>query len=98
MQLSNALEAVISQRLIPAVSGGRAVATELLVATAAVKSIVRDGKSHLIDNVIQTSADMGMMTMDMSLASLVAKGKISFDTASAYAVNPQYLKELVKKG
>lgn len=97
MQLSNALEAVISQRLIPTIGGGRAVAAELLVATPAVKSIVRDGKSHLIDNVIQTSADMGMMTMDMSIARLVQNGKLSFDTAVAYASSPDYLRELVKK-
>lgn len=97
LQLSNTLEAVISQRLIPTIGGGRAPATELLVATPAVRAIIRDRKSHLIDNVIQTSADMGMMTMDMSLANLVQKGKLSYDTAAAYAVNPEYLRELIKK-
>lgn len=97
LQLSNTLEAIISQRLIPSVGGGRVPAVELLVASPAVKSIVRDRKSHLLDNVIQTSADMGMMTMDMSLAVLVQKGKISLDTALSYASNQDYLSELVKK-
>lgn len=97
LQLSNVLEAVISQRLIPSVGGGRVPGTEVLVATPAVKSIVRDKKSHLLDNVIQTSADMGMMTMDMSLANLVAKGKVTYETAVQYAANPEYLRVLVKK-
>ncbi len=97
LQLSNTLEAVISQRLIPSIGGGRVPATEILVATPAVKSIVREGKSHLLDNVIQTSADMGMMTMDMSLAALTAKQKISMEMALQYAINPDYLRELVKK-
>lgn len=97
LQLSNTLEAVISQRLIPSVGGGRVPAAEILVATPAVRSIVREGKSHLLNNVIQTSVDMGMMTMEMSLAMLINKGKISFETAQTYTENPEYLKELVKK-
>lgn len=97
LQLSNTLEAVISQRLLPGASGGRVPGTELLVATTAVRSIVRDRKSHLLDNVIQTSADLGMMTMDMSLANLVQTGKVSMETAVQYAANPDYLRELIKK-
>ncbi|KKU91887.1 MAG: twitching motility protein [Microgenomates group bacterium GW2011_GWA1_48_10] len=97
LQLSNTLEAVISQRLLPAVGGGRVPAVELLIATPAVRSIIRDRKSHLLDNVIQTSSDMGMMTMDMSLGGLVGKGKLNFDVAASYANNPEYLRELVKK-
>lgn len=97
LQLSNTLEAVISQRLLPGASGGRVPGTELLVATTAVRSIVRDRKSHLLDNVIQTSADLGMMTMDMSLANLVQTGKVVMETALQYAANPDYLRELIKK-
>lgn len=97
LQLSNTLEAVISQRLLPGASGGRVPGTELLVATTAVRSIVRDRKSHLLDNVIQTSADLGMMTMDMSLANLVQTGKVAMETAVQYAANPDYLRELIKK-
>jgi len=98
LQLSGALEAVISQRLVPGIGGGRVPTAEVLIATPAVRSIIREGKTHLIDNVIQTSAEFGMVTMDMSLAKLVAVGKISFDVASAYANNPNDLRALVKKG
>ena len=98
LQLSASLEGIISQRLLPAIGGGRAPAAEILLATPAVRSIIREGKTHLIDNVIQTSAEFGMMTIDMSLAKLVAKGTISFDVASAYANNPQDLRMLVNKG
>lgn len=97
LQLSNTLEAVISQRLLPGATGGRVPGTELLVSTSAVRSIIRDRKSHLLDNVIQTSADLGMMTMDMSLANLVKNAKISVDTAMQYATNQDYIRELIKK-
>lgn len=97
LQLSNTLEAIISQRLLPGASGGRVPGTEILVATPAVKSIIRDRKSHLLDNVIQTSADMGMMTMDMSLSSLVHQGKVTLETAVEFANNPDYLRELISK-
>ncbi len=97
LQLSNTLEAVVSQRLLPGAGGGRVPGTEILVATSAVRSIVRDRKSHLLDNVIQTSADLGMMTMDMSIANLVKKGKVQLDVALQYAVNPDYVRELVSR-
>lgn len=97
LQLSNTLEAIVSQRLLPGATGGRVPGTEILVATPAVKSIIRDRKSHLLDNVIQTSADMGMMTMDMSLASLVHSGKVTMETAVQFANSPDYLRELVNK-
>ncbi len=97
LQLSNTLEAIVCQRLLPALVAGRVPATEVLVATAGVRSIIREGKTYLIDNVIQTSRDLGMMTMDMSLANLVSEGKISFDVASAYASNPTDVGALLKK-
>ncbi len=97
LQLSNTLEAIICQRLLPAIGYGRVPAAEVLIATAGVRAIVREGKTYLIDNVIQTSRDLGMMTMDMSLASLVASNKVSYDTAAAYANNPADLGGLLKK-
>lgn len=96
LQLSNTLEAIVCQRLIPGVSKGRMPAVEVLLATPAVRSIVREGKTHLIDNVIQTSRDLGMMTMDASLASLVAAGKISYDTATAFANDPVDVGRILK--
>lgn len=97
LQLSGSLEAIVSQRLLPAVGGGRVPAAEVLVATPAVRSIIREGKTHLIDNVIQTSAEFGMMTIDMSLAKLVSMGKVDFDVASAYANDPADVRGLVRK-
>lgn len=97
LQLSNTLEAIVCQRLLPAIGRGRVPATEVLIATPAVRSIIREGKSYLIDNVIQTSRDLGMMTTDMSLASLVTSGKITYDVAAAYSDNPEEVGSLLKR-
>ncbi|HEY9661777.1 MAG TPA: PilT/PilU family type 4a pilus ATPase, partial [Allocoleopsis sp.] len=74
IQLAATLKGIISQRLIPKIGGGRIPAVEILMGTPAVASNIRDGKSHLIDSVIQTSKEMGMMTIDESLADLVRQG------------------------
>lgn len=97
LQLSNSLEAIISQRLLPGVNEGRIPAVEILLASPAVRSTIREGKTHMIDNIIQTSGDLGMRTIDMSLSSLLAAGKISFETAMAYAVNPENIGKAIKK-
>jgi len=96
MQLSNCLEAVISQRLLPAIGGGRIPATEILLATPAVKATVREGKTHLIDNIIQTSTELGMMTLETSLASWVKQGKLALETALPWSLRPEQLMRLVK--
>ncbi len=98
MQLSNALEGIVSQRLLPAIGGGRVASTEILVATSAVRSNIREGKTHLIDNIIQTSGEVGMMTMDMSLAALVRSGRISRETAMDYAVSLDDVARLIGRG
>lgn len=86
LQLSANLEAVLSQRLIPKTAGGRVVAYEIMLATPAVKTIIREGKTHLIDNIIMTSAESGMVTMESTLARLVKEGVISGETAQAYGL------------
>jgi twitching motility protein PilT len=86
-QLSNILMAICSQRLVPSIGGGRVVAAEVLIANPAVRNIIREGKSHQLDAVIQTSADQGMQTMDRTLASLVQAGTITYDEARNYAVD-----------
>jgi len=96
MQLSAVLEAVFSQRLIPALKGGRVPAAEVLLATPAVRTTIREGKTHLIDNIIQTSAEIGMMTLEMSLASLVKEGKIGRAEAERYALRPAELQRLLR--
>jgi len=97
MQLSNTLEAVLSQRLLPSLEGGRIPAMEILLATPAVKTTVREGKTHLIDNIIQTSSELGMKTLEMDLARLVKQGKISIETAKAYALQPEELMRLIRR-
>lgn len=96
VQLSNILQAIVSQRLIPAIGGGRVVSAEIMTATPAVRNIIREGKSHQLDAVIQTSAEDGMQTMDNTLASLVKGGKISLDEALGYSIDQKQLERLVR--
>ena len=86
IQLAATLKGVISQRLLPKIGGGRIPAVEILLGTPAVASNIRDGKSHLIDSVIQTSKDSGMVTIDDSLSELVKNGLVTIDDARAYAL------------
>lgn len=96
LQLSNTLEGLISQRLLPKIEGGRMLAYEVLLATPAVRNVIREGKSHLIDNIIQTSGEMGMITLEQSLARLVKNGEISLETAKAYALRPDDLLRIIR--
>lgn len=86
-QLANILMSICSQRLIPAIGGGRVVAAEILITNPAVKNIIREGKSHQLDAVIQTGADQGMQTMDRTLAGLVQNGTVTYDNAYSVAVD-----------
>lgn len=96
MQLSNCLEAVISQRLLPAIGGGRVPVLEILLATPAVKATVREGKTHLIDNIIQTSTELGMMTLEHSLLNWIRQGRLSLETAMLWSIRPDQLMRLVR--
>ncbi len=97
LQLSNALEAVVSQRLVPTLNGGRMTVAEIMTGSSAVKSIIREGKTHQLDNVIQTSAEFGMATLEASLAQAVKDGKISIDVATTYALRPEDIGRLLKR-
>lgn len=87
IQLAATLKGIVSQRLLPMISGGRVPAVEILIGTPAVSSIVRDGKTHLIDSVIQTSKDKGMIGIDSSLAALVLSGSISMEMGKNYSLH-----------
>jgi twitching motility protein PilT len=95
-QLSNILMAICSQRLIPAIGGGRVAAAEILIVTPAVRNIVREGKTHQLDAVIQTGAEYGMQSMDKTLAKLIHEGTISYDEARNYAVDLDELDRLMR--
>ena len=95
-QLSNILMSITSQRLIPAIGGGRIAAAEILVATPAVRNIIREGKSHQLEAVIQTGAEFGMQSMDKTLVSLIHAGTISYDEARNFAVDLDELDRLMR--
>lgn len=86
-QLAGALQAVVSQRLVPTLNGQQVPATEILLANAAVRNIIREGKTHQLDAIIQTSADQGMQSMDHELSRLVKQGTITLDDAKNYAID-----------
>lgn len=95
MQLANVLLGVVSQRLLPRVQGGRVLATEIMMANSAVRNTIREGKTHQLPNIIQTSAAEGMIALDKVLAELVSRGEITIDTALAWAIDPKAFKMMV---
>lgn len=94
-QLASSLKGIISQRLVPLISGGRAPVCEIMLGNPAVASNIRDGKTHLLDSVIQTSKESGMVTLESSLAQLVVSGGISLDTGKSYALHSDELIRLI---
>ncbi len=98
-QLSFILLAVVSQQLVPKSGGkpGRVLATEVLMTTPAVRSLIREGKAHQIYSVIQTSQNVGMKTMNQSLADLYTSGIISFEACLEKATDPGEIHKLVRE-
>lgn len=89
IQLSNVLEAVISQQLIPKADGsGRVAAFEVMHSNHAVRNLVREGKSHQLTSVMQTNRKIGMITMDEAIAQLYYEGKIDREMAIQFAQDP----------
>ncbi|HET7098816.1 MAG TPA: type IV pilus twitching motility protein PilT [Patescibacteria group bacterium] len=96
LQLSNVIEAVFSQRLIQGTTKGRVVGYELMLGTTAIKTAIRDGKTHQIESVMETSQEAGMVTLDKSLAELVKSGKVSLEVAQGWSLRPEELTRLVR--
>lgn len=96
LQLASTLEAILSLRLVPTIQPGRVLASEVLFATPAVRNIIREGKTYLIDNVVETSAELGMQMLERSLADLVKNGKISRDVALRFTLRPELLEKLLR--
>ena len=86
-QLAGSLQAIISQQLIRKVNGGRIAAIEILTATAAVRSLIREGKTHQLANAIETGGDAGMTSMDRVLSDLVKQGFIGQSDAMERAID-----------
>ena len=95
-QLGNILMAICSQRLVPAIGGGRLVAAEILIANPAVRNIIREGKSHQLDATIQTSGKEGMQSMDRTLVNLVQAGQITYEEAKNFAVDLEDLNRMMR--
>lgn len=92
IQLASVLHTVVSQQLLPDVDGGLVPAFEILHMTGAVRSMIRDSKNHLIPGAIAAGAQDGMISMDQSILALCQAGRITRETALAYADNPEQLK------
>ena len=97
MQLSMVLGGIVCQKLIPSTNGARMPACEVLLATSAVRATIRDAKTHMIDNIIQTSAESGMFSYESDLARLVTRGYVAEKTALEYALRPDELMRLLHK-
>jgi len=95
LQLAETIAAIVSMRLVPAIGGGRLPAVEILLTSGAVQTVIREAKSHMIDNIIQTSGEAGMILLDASLAYLVRSGRVSLDVAKSYCIRPEELDRLV---
>lgn len=97
VQLSFVLQAILCQQLIPRIGGGRSLALEILVATPAIRAVIRDDKIHQIYSLIQAGQKYGMRTMNQSLYDLYSKKKITFNDAIGRSANIQEFEEMINR-
>ena len=95
VMLSNNLVAVVTQQLAPKIGGGRVCVQEIMIASPAIRNLIREAKAHQINSIIQTSAALGMTTMDQSLRTCYAQGIISYETAVERCMNIEELKKMM---
>ncbi len=99
VQLASSIQAVVSQQLLPTTdSKGRVAAVEVMVATPAIRNLIREGKVHQITSVMQSGAKFGMQTMDQSLATMVKAGHVTERIAIERAQHPEDFHTLMGKG
>jgi len=91
IQLSMLLRTVVSQQLLPRISGGIVPAFEIMHVNSAIRNLVRESKTYQIDNVLQTSSGTGMISMDSYILNLVQSGEITKDTALTQCANPEQM-------
>ena len=94
-QIANVMLGIVSQRLINKVGGGRTMAAEIMLATQNIRALIREGKTHQIDNVIATSASDGMISLDKVIAGMITKGDISLEDGLMWASDPKLLKSML---
>ena len=97
IQLSMLLKTVVSQQLLPKVSGGLTPAFEVMHINSAIRNLIRESKTHQIDNVIQTSASTDMISMDSYILNLLQSGEITQETAIAQATNPDQMIKMIER-
>ncbi len=95
-QLAGSIKAVISQRLVPTIDGSRIAVVEVLIANLAIKNLIRESKTHLMENIIQTSSAEGMMLMESSLVAKVKQGVISQEVARDFAFRADIFDQLME--
>jgi twitching motility protein PilT len=96
-QISNSLQAIVSQRLIPTINGELTPALEILLANNAVKSLIRENRIYQLDTVIETHRKEGMVSMNTSLFDLIVRGIVSYETALLYSPDPVSLRNMLKR-
>lgn len=94
--LGNTLEGVLAQQLIPKLGGGRMAAIEVMIATPAIRNLIREGKTHQMYSVLETSSNVGMQTMDRSLMDIYKNGYVAFDEALMRAIDQDNFAKLAK--
>jgi twitching motility protein PilT len=94
--LANTIEAVFAQQLIPMVGGGRVAAIEVMLANAAIRNLIREGKTHQIYSIMETQSGQGMITMDRALADLHRNGYITYEEAVNRAMDKENFVQLLK--
>ena len=95
VMLSNNLQAVLTQQLVPKVGGGRVCIQEIMIASPAIRNLIREAKAHQVNSIIQTSAHLGMKSMDQALRDAYNSGLITYDTAVERAMNLDELKKMM---
>jgi twitching motility protein PilT len=96
-QISNSLQAIVSQRLIPTIDGNLTTALEILLTNKAVKSLIRENRIYQLDTVIETHRKEGMISMNSSLFDLIVRGVVSYETALLYSPDPVNLRNMLKR-
>ncbi len=96
-QLAATLVAIISERLMPRISGGRIPAMEIMIVNPAIRNLIRERKTYQIDLVIETSLQEGMVTLNRSLVNLVKNKEVTLENAELYSLNPAELRILLER-
>ena len=96
VQLSSILEGVVSQRLLPAIGGGRVPAVEIMKSSPAVRTVIREGKTHQLDNIMATSVELGMVSLDRALAQTVKDGLVEEAVARSQTLHPEEFQRILR--